>query len=591
MGTPPQKFSVIFDTGSGNLILPSDSCTVPGCKPHRKYASKQSNSAMAIQNEAGEGQSEITFGTGQISGDFYKDKMCIGDSLCSDTGFIAASQETTEPFEAIPFDGILGMGFKDLSMGSGFNIVDNMNSAGQLPDGQFSVFLDDDDGSEITFGGFKPEQLSSDIVWAPVKVASWWQVGIDDITLDNQPKSLCGNGCQVAVDTGTSMLAGPSDLIDKLSDVVGAKEDCSNFDSLPKVGFQIGDTVLNLKPEDYMDKGSEGCSMGLMALDVPPPKGPVFVFGDPFLRRFVTVYDRNEPPRVGFAVANHGGSDNAEASELISRVGQARGYAGQPPAGAGNAMAVNLHLQSGLMGGGGGSDSDDTPATSHPAASADEDAATPSPSDAIAKPHRTQAAAATKDVMDAILGHGDVAETATEDLAASSRHEDKTAEASTTSSWAAPEEKTLANEAADPFDEKATPWKAPSVVAAAAPEQSAVDRPLSDAFSAWEPGTAAKQAPQSPGVAAAAGEAPLRDAFADPQANPVKAASRPAPATPGKAEDPVERMQQLFAAQLLQKKKRQSQFLQGHKQPKDHVSTKRLVSVKLHRSTSSRRTM
>ena len=35
-------------------------------------------------------------------------------------------------------------------------------------------------------------------------------------------------------------------------------EDCSNFNSLPKLGFQIGDKVLNLRPDDYMDAQGSG---------------------------------------------------------------------------------------------------------------------------------------------------------------------------------------------------------------------------------------------------------------------------------------------------------------------------------------------
>jgi len=365
LGTPPQQFKVIFDTGSGNLIVPSSTCTVPGCAPHHKYSHQDSTTSTSVINEKDESSSEITFGTGQIEGDFFKDKLCIGESLCIDANFIAAEKESTEPFQEIPFDGIMGLGFKDLSMGKGFNIIDELTDKGSLPGGQISFFCTDGEDSEVTFGGYKAEQLASDIVWAPVQVQSWWQVAITDITFNDQPKNLCDGECRVAVDTGTSMLAGPSDLVDKLSTMVGAKSDCSNFDSLPKLGFQIGDKVLNLKPEDYMDKSSSGCDFSLMALDVPPPKGPLFIFGDPFLRRFVTIFDNGnkDGPRVGFAVANHGNNDAAEANELISHVGGGSGNAGSPPTSGANPLAVGLHLESGLMGGGGASDSSDDDAS------------------------------------------------------------------------------------------------------------------------------------------------------------------------------------------------------------------------------------
>merc|ERR1719373_270286 len=188
----------------------------------------------------------------------------------------------------------------------------------------FSFYVSDGEDSEVTFGGYRADRLASDIVWAPVKVESWWQVAIDDITFNNEPKNLCNGACQVAVDTGTSMLAGPSELVDKLNSMVNAKDDCSNFNELPNLGFQLGDTVLNLKPDDYMDRSDGRCSFSLMALDVPPPKGPVFIFGDPFLRRFVTIYDRTKPA-VGFAVAKHSGSDEVGSSELIAHIGGSKG--------------------------------------------------------------------------------------------------------------------------------------------------------------------------------------------------------------------------------------------------------------------------
>jgi len=371
MGTPPQEFKVIFDTGSGNLILPSKDCNMAGCNPHKKYSPSDSTSAKTVTNEQGESSTQISFGTGQIQGNYIEDQFCVGGSLCSKVRFIAATDESAEPFEEVPFDGIMGMGFNDLSMGKGFNIPDDLNDSDQLPQGQFSFYLTDDSSSEITFGGYKPESLASDIVWAPVTIQSYWQVKVEDITFNNKPTGLCEGSCQVAVDTGTSMLAGPSDLVDKLSNQIGASSDCSNFAALPKLGFKLGDKVLNLDPEDYMDKGHGSCDFSLMALDVPPPKGPLFIFGDPFLRRFVTIYDKNGP-KVGFAVAKHGGMDSMMANQIISQVDGAAqaGQSSQSAQYTYNPKQVSMNLESGMMMGDPGDSGDDSSSTADTAAAA-----------------------------------------------------------------------------------------------------------------------------------------------------------------------------------------------------------------------------
>merc|ERR1719158_1392321 len=37
IGTPPQRFRVVFDTGSGNLAVPTTTCWSPACKAHRRF--------------------------------------------------------------------------------------------------------------------------------------------------------------------------------------------------------------------------------------------------------------------------------------------------------------------------------------------------------------------------------------------------------------------------------------------------------------------------------------------------------------------------------------------------------------------------
>merc|ERR1719188_936240 len=179
--------------------------------------------------------------------------------------------------------------------------------------------MSDVEESEITFGSVKTSHMASDLHWVPVsRETGYWEVKVTDITLDNHPQELCSN-CYVAVDTGTSCLAGPSSLIQTLDHILNVEPDCSNYDTLPNLGFLIDGQILNLEPGDYVDKGSS-CQVSLLSVDVPPPKGPLFIFGIPFLQKFYTVYD-GVNKRVGFAVAKHVGSGPNMADVVMTQLG------------------------------------------------------------------------------------------------------------------------------------------------------------------------------------------------------------------------------------------------------------------------------
>jgi hypothetical protein len=295
---------------------------------HRRFDRKLSTTAEDIQADgssahhgAARDEITVTFGTGEISGVFLQDDVCIGH-LCTNVKLVAATEETDDPFTSFNFDGVLGLALPEMAQGPDFSLVDQLIHGGALKKSLFSVFLSDSDmeGSEITFGDIKEERMASPMFWQPVsRNTGYWQVQIKDITINNKREHLC-NDCQVAVDTGTSQLAGPTDVINELATRLNVKYDCSNYKQLPDLGFVMGDHILNLKPQDYVDKGNGGCEVTLMPLDVPPPNGPLFVFGDPFLRKYYTAYDRANN-RVGFAAARHTDVPISESSTLLVALG------------------------------------------------------------------------------------------------------------------------------------------------------------------------------------------------------------------------------------------------------------------------------
>eukprot|EP00930_Biecheleria_cincta_P098373 TRINITY_DN90027_c0_g1_i1.p1 TRINITY_DN90027_c0_g1~~TRINITY_DN90027_c0_g1_i1.p1 ORF type:complete len:459 (-),score=88.40 TRINITY_DN90027_c0_g1_i1:47-1303(-) len=313
IGTPPQEFQVVFDTGSGNLIIPSKECKSEACRMHRRFDSKKSSTAVEVAfADTPDGEVKpsgdrdvvtITFGTGEISGLFMKDHICIGD-ICTHGDFIAVTEETDQPFSLVPFDGIFGLGLPQMSEAPHFNVLDCMIRDKVLKNNIFSVYLaaDDNDESEISFGQIATSRMASELFWVPVSNPGYWQVEMQDVVVGEAAQKLCKGKCQVAVDTGTSLLAGPSEIVSALNDILGVKEDCANFDDLPDLGFLIGGHTLKLSPDDYVDRTGRTCSVALMTMDVPPPKGPLFIFGDPFLRKYYTVYDR-ENLKVGFALS------------------------------------------------------------------------------------------------------------------------------------------------------------------------------------------------------------------------------------------------------------------------------------------------
>eukprot|EP00933_Yihiella_yeosuensis_P047552 TRINITY_DN433_c0_g1_i1.p1 TRINITY_DN433_c0_g1~~TRINITY_DN433_c0_g1_i1.p1 ORF type:complete len:419 (-),score=43.86 TRINITY_DN433_c0_g1_i1:116-1372(-) len=319
VGTPAQEFRILYDTSSGNIILPSKKCDATPCLQHKTYDLFSSVTSHELEDKV---PRTIGMGTGSLTALPISDKVCLGpeEMLCAHTSFLEATAMSDEPFDLLPYDGILGLGMTMVSEGKSYNFLGNLAEAESLEQNRFAVWFamqGDTDDSEITFGTVPMERIGSDIHWLSLsdRKSGLWQVAMSDTTLNLVRLGLCGNtGCQAVFDTGSGVIGGPSGFINGLITATNVMQDCGNYQTLPTLGFELGGTTLNIDKADYVRRTEDGCFHQFLPVDFPSEDGPLVLLGTPFLQRYIAVFDR-EFLRVGLAFAKHKSYASGETNE------------------------------------------------------------------------------------------------------------------------------------------------------------------------------------------------------------------------------------------------------------------------------------
>ncbi|CAM5126629.1 unnamed protein product [Natator depressus] len=308
IGTPPQNFLVLFDTGSSNLWVPSTYCQSQACSNHARF--NPSHSSTYSSN----GQTfSLQYGSGSLTGFFGYDTMTLQNIAVTNQEFGLSENEPGTNFIYAHFDGILGMAYPSLAVGGATMALQGMLQKNLLSQPIFSFYLSSQPssqyGGEVVFGGVDSRFYSGQIHWAPVTQELYWQIGIDEFVIGGQAMGWCSQGCQAIVDTSTSLLTIPQQFMNYFLQGVGAQEneygeyvvDCSRVQSLPTISFTINGVSFPLPPSAYILSNNGYCSVGVMPTYLPSQnRQPLWILGDVFLRQYYSVYDMGNN-RIGFA--------------------------------------------------------------------------------------------------------------------------------------------------------------------------------------------------------------------------------------------------------------------------------------------------
>ncbi|XP_017375366.1 pepsin A isoform X1 [Cebus imitator] len=296
IGTPAQEFTVIFDTGSSNLWVPSVYCSSPACTNHNRFNPQESSTYQATSQTV-----SIAYGTGSMTGILGYDTVQVGG--IADTNQIFGLSET-EPGSFLyysPFDGILGLAYPSISSSGATPVFDNIWNQGLVSQDLFAVYLsaNDQSGSVVMFGGIDSSYYTGSLNWVPLSAEGYWQITVDSITMNGEAIA-CAEGCQAIVDTGTSLLSGPTSPIANIQSYIGATENsngemvvsCSAISSLPDIVFTINGIQYPVPASAYILQNEQSCTSGFQGMNIPTAYGELWILGDVFIRQYFAVFDR-----------------------------------------------------------------------------------------------------------------------------------------------------------------------------------------------------------------------------------------------------------------------------------------------------------
>mmetsp|Transcript_119089 Transcript_119089/g.370987 ORF Transcript_119089/g.370987 Transcript_119089/m.370987 type:complete len:482 (+) Transcript_119089:298-1743(+) len=370
-----QEITGIIDTGSFELVVFERHCN--GCGLAGKY-----NKMISRTSSVGPLEQRLYYGSGDIFVRQAFDLVSLGSFSMINQTFWQGDDAHMPVLEYAKFQSIIGVGppetpandfwaktseaigrvRKSLSAGtiptrtSTRKVMDHLQASMEMSQhrtllsqyhvGAFSLCLGKLPGSSGFFVWNDTSPFQFPALFKHVRVIGrhTWTVNLTDVHLSSGTSSVaslgCSQGCGAVIDSGTSLLMMPSEVVDLLErHVMHLHADCRNIHTLPEFAFHLDGHRFTLPPDAYLaelegtqafDEGDQRarirnlrlgahCQLTVMESYSDTHWGPLWIIGMPFFRKYYTsfVVGRSHEDRALFvAPASAGCTPSSPAMAL-----------------------------------------------------------------------------------------------------------------------------------------------------------------------------------------------------------------------------------------------------------------------------------
>lgn len=291
VGSPPQRFQVVFDTGSSDVWVVSSQCPSRACAQHRQYHAHASHTHQALgglyHDRHTSGKVEVRYGAGRVRAWLVQDTVRLGP-LVLPRQVVGQAVRLSRAFAGSAFDGIFGLGLT----GHALTPFQTLVQRGEIDNAVFAMYIQSH-GGELDLGAIDATRyLANSLVYTPLASERAWLVRIKHVA------GLTPMSRLAIVDSGTTlMIVSPQDARRIHARIAGAVDNGDSTWSIPcrsivpplKIVMQ-GDVVVWLPGAAFVLAPFANSDMCLSGISGQVLDGEAtWILGNTFMKQFYTV--------------------------------------------------------------------------------------------------------------------------------------------------------------------------------------------------------------------------------------------------------------------------------------------------------------